>query len=264
MSERLKQRFTSLKERNQTAFIPFIMAGDPNSETSMELLKALPDAGADIIEIGMPFSDPMADGPVIEAAGNRALKAGMTLQKTFAMVKEFRESDKETPIILMGYSNPPYQMGWDIFCKTAKEAGVDGIILVDLPPEEEGEATGYLAAQEIDLIRLVTPTADTARREKILTSASGFVYYVSVAGITGDKSAQQQDLAKATSALRAQTNLPLAIGFGIKTTAQAAEAAQSADAVVIGSAIVKILDEQGQKAALTLVSELAVATHSAG
>ena len=237
------------------------MAGDPDAAASAEFLAKLPAAGADIIEIGMPFSDPMADGPVIEAAGNRALKGGMTLAKTLDQVAEFRKSDDETPIILMGYSNPPYIMGWETFCVAANEAGVDGLILVDLPPEEELEATPYMAANEIDLIRLVTPTSDAARREVILQSASGFVYYVSVAGITGDKSASNTALDKAMGALRTQTDLPLAIGFGIKTPAQAAQTARHADAVVVGSAIVKTLHEQGSDAACKLVEALAAATH---
>lgn len=262
MSQRLSNKFASLKAENKTAFIPFIMGGDPNVAASLEFLKALPNAGADIIEIGMPFSDPMADGPVIEAAGNRALNGGMTLTKTLEQVAAFRESDKGTPIILMGYANPPYIMGWEKFCKSAKAAGVDGLILVDLPPEEEAEVTGFLVENEIDLIRLVTPTSDAARREVILKSASGFVYYVSVAGITGDKSASTQALDKAMSDLRVQTELPLAIGFGIKTPQQAKEAAQHGDAVVVGSAIVKTYHEQGSDAALKLVSELAKATHS--
>ncbi len=262
MSQRLTNKFASLKAQGKTAFIPFIMGGDPDAAASLEFLKSLPAAGADIIEIGMPFSDPMADGPVIEAAGNRALDGGMTLAKTLSQVAEFRETDDETPIILMGYSNPPYIMGWEKFCVAAKQAGVDGLILVDLPPEEEAEATPYMVENEIDLIRLVTPTADAARREVILKSASGFVYYVSVAGITGDKSATNRSLDKAMSDLRAQTDLPLAIGFGIKTPEQAADAARHADAVVVGSAIVKILNEQGVDKALELVSDLASATHT--
>ncbi len=262
MSQRLAAKFAALKVAQKKSFIPFIMAGDPDAKSSLELLKALPAAGADIIEIGMPFSDPMADGPVIEAAGNRALSGGMSLTKTLDIVAEFRQSDTQTPIILMGYSNPPYIMGWEKFCANAKQAGVDGVILVDLPPEEENEATGFLAANAIDLIRLVTPTADAARREVILKSASGFVYYVSVAGITGDKSASSPALDTAMRDLRAQTSLPLAIGFGIKTPEQAAAAAQHADAVVVGSAIVKCLNENGTDAALQLVRDLANAVHS--
>ena len=260
MNQRLANKFAALKAANQTAFIPFIMAGDPNGEASAQLLAKLPQAGADIIEIGMPFSDPMADGPIIEAAGNRALDAEMTLTQTLEMVAEFRHHDDETPIILMGYSNPAYHMGWVVFCEKAAKAGIDGIILVDLPPEEESEVTSHLAANQIDLIRLVTPTSDTARREVILKSASGFVYYVSVAGITGDKSAENSALDTAMSDLRAQTDLPLAIGFGIKTPEQAANAAQYGDAVVVGSAIVKCLSEEGTDAALELVEALAKAT----
>ena len=260
MSQRLANKFAALKAANKTAFIPFIMGGDPDAAASAELLAKLPDAGADVIEIGMPFSDPMADGPVIEAAGNRALDAGMTLAKTLQMVSDFRVNDNETPIILMGYCNPPYAMGWQSFCEQAAKAGVDGLILVDLPPEEEGEVTPHLNANQIDLVRLVTPTSDTARREVILKSASGFVYYVSVAGITGDKSASNDALEGAMNDLRAQTSLPLAIGFGIKTPEQAADASQYGDAVVVGSAIVKLLHEEGAQAALKLVKELADAT----
>ena len=259
---RLKARFEALKSKNKTAFIPFVMGGDPDRDASLALLKALPEAGADVIEIGMPFSDPMADGPVIEAAGNRALDTGMTLSGVLEMVAEFRESNDEIPIVLMGYANPPYAMGWESFCEAAAKAGVDGVILVDIPPEEEGEVTPHLEANNIDLIRLVTPTSDVARREVILKSASGFVYYVSVAGITGDKSAENTALETAMSELRAQTNLPLAIGFGIKTPEQAADAANHADAVVVGSAIVKCLHEEGADKALELVEALAGATHA--
>lgn len=262
MSDRLTKRFNALKEQQKTAFIPFIMGGDPNAEESLSLLQQLPKAGADVIEIGVPFSDPMADGPVIEAAGNRALDAGMTLQKILEMVQAFRLKDTETPVILMGYSNPFYHMGWEIFCQKAQQAGVDGVILVDLPPEEEAEATPYLNACQLDLIRLVTPTSKEARRAKILHSASGFVYYVSVAGITGDKSAQSQSLDAAMQALRKQTELPLAIGFGIKTPEQAADAAHYGDAVVVGSALVKTRHEQGEDAALALAGALAGAIHA--
>lgn len=259
---RLKQKFAGLNAEGKTAFIPFIMGGDPSREDSLAFLKALPQAGADIIEIGMPFSDPMADGPVIEAAGNRALDNGMTLQSVLEMVSEFRADNDDTPIVLMGYANPPYQMGWENFAQAASKAGVDGLILVDIPPEEEAEVTQHLEASQIDLIRLVTPTANAARREVILKSASGFVYYVSVAGITGDKSAENNALESAMSDLRAQTDLPLAIGFGIKTPEQAKAAAQHADAVVVGSAIVKCLHEEGSKAAVALVEALAMAVHS--
>ena len=260
---RLKTKFSELKAQGKAAFIPFIMGGDPDATQSLELLNALPDAGADIIEIGMPFSDPMADGPAIEAAGNRALDAGMTLAGVLQLVTKFREKNQHTPMVLMGYANPPYHMGWENFCAAAAKAGVDGLILVDIPPEEEGEITPHLNQHGIDLIRLVTPTSDAKRREVILKSASGFVYYVSVAGITGDKSAGHQALDAAISDLRKQTELPLAIGFGIKTPEQAKQAAQCADAVVVGSAIVKALHEQGKTAALKLVKDLAGAVHSA-
>ncbi len=242
------------------AFIPFLMAGDPNLAISQEFLNRLPAMGADIIEIGIPFSDPMADGATIELAGLRALAAGMNLHKVLQMVRDFRLTNHTTPIVLMGYYNPIYIYGAERFSADAAAAGVDGLIIVDLPPEEEAELTQYLSSK-IDLIRLIAPTTPAARQSYVTAHASGFVYYISVKGITGDKSAVSDDLSAGIAQLRAQTSLPIAAGFGIKTATQAAEAAKLADAVVVGSALVDTLHKNGLEAALTLAKEIADAVH---
>jgi tryptophan synthase alpha chain len=238
MTDRIAARFAALKEKGEKALVTFITAGDPDLETSAALLKALPEAGADIIELGMPFSDPMADGPAIQRAGLRALHAGQTLKKTLQMVARFRDGDTATPIILMGYYNPIYVYGVPQFLQDAKEAGVDGLIVVDLPPEEDEELC--LPAQQagIHFIRLATPTTDDIRLGKVLTNTGGFLYYVSIAGITGTASAKTGDVAAALTRIRQKTDLPIAVGFGIKTAEDARAIATVADGAVVGSAIV--------------------------
>ncbi len=250
MNKRIQQKFASLKNEGRGGFISFITAGDPDYDTSLQILQGLPAAGADIIELGMPFSDPMADGPAIQAASQRALKVGMSLRKTLQMVRAFRDGDKETPIVLMGYYNPLYCYGIEAFCQDAAAAGADGLIIVDLPPEEDHELRDPASAAGLDMIRLATPTSDTERLVRILDGAGGFLYYVSVMGITGTKSATASVLEAAIRKLRAATDLPIAIGFGIKTPEQVVEAASLADAAVVGSAIVnkiaETLDQNGR------------------
>lgn len=235
---RIKARFDKLKAENRAAFIPFIMAGDPDGAASLALLKKLPAAGADLIELGVAFTDPMADGPAIAAAGLRALKSGQTLRKTLEMVRSFRTEDDETPIILMGYYNPFYSYGPETFVADAKEAGVDGLIIVDLPPEEDAELCLPARAAGLDFIRLATPTTDDARLPAVVKNTSGFVYYVSVAGITGKAAGEKDAVKAALDRLRAASGLPAAVGFGIKTGEKAREFAVFADAVVVGSALV--------------------------
>jgi len=236
---RIDRRFAALKTRNRAAFIPFIMAGDPDLATTADILKRLPESGADLIEIGMPFSDPMADGPVIEAAGLRALKNDISLDNIFSLVSNFRKTDAETPIILMGYYNPVYCYGIEKFCNNAKKAGVDGMILVDLPPEEEDEFVPAAHAAGLALVKLITPTSTEERLDKILKTARGFVYYVAVSGITGDKSAQYEQVNIALQKIRTKTDLPIAVGFGIKTPEDVATVGSFADAAVVGSALVR-------------------------
>ena len=255
---RIETVFSTLKGK-RAALIPFIMGYDPDAKTSMALLEALPAAGADLIEIGMPFSDPMADGPVIQAAGLRALSAGASVSKILEMVRAFRKTNQDTPIILMGYFNPVYRYGNERFCKDAAAAGVDGIILVDLPPEEEGEIRAPLEASGLKLIRLIAPTSLEDRLPMLTQSASGFVYYISVAGITGAKSATAASLKNALHKIRTATTLPIAVGFGIKTPEQAKDVAQLADAVVVGSALVEVLQRSGRDAAVAFVSSLSAA-----
>ena len=248
---RIADRFKALSEERRAAFIPFIMGGDPSYDASLALMKALPEAGADLIELGVCFTDPMADGPAIQAAGLRALKSGQTLKKTLAMVRSFRESDDQTPVILMGYYNPFYAYGVDAFLKDAKAAGVDGLIIVDLPPEEDAEMCLPARAAGLDFIRLATPTTDDARLPTVLRNASGFVYYVSVAGITGKAAGQTDIIAAAVRRLKTASGLPIGVGFGIKTVEKAREIAAAADAVVVGSALVERLaagyEEEGGK-----------------
>lgn len=238
---RIKGRFEALRRVGRGAFVPFIEAFDPDRATSLALLKAMPAAGADLIEIGVPFSDPMADGPIIQAAGQRALKAGASLAGTLAMVRDFRAGDAATPVILMGYLNPILAYGPRRFCVDAADAGVDGLIVVDLPPEEADLLTPHARAHEIDIIRLVAPTTDDARLPRVLADAGGFIYYVAIAGITGTRSAAAADLAAAIPRLRRATDLPIVIGFGIKTPGQAAEAARLADGAVVASALIETL-----------------------
>lgn len=260
---RLTDTFSRLREDGRTAFIPFIMAGDPDQETSERLLHALPGAGADVIEIGFPFTDPMADGPIIAEAGQRALRAGQTLRKTLAMVRRFREAGHATPVVLMGYANPVLQYG-EGFARDAVDAGADGLIVVDLPPEESGLLDAQAAAAGLHVIRLATPTTRDERIDRVLEHASGFLYYVAVAGVTGDRSAGAGELGEAIARLRDRTSLPIAAGFGIKDAASARAAAQHADAVVVGSAIVKALEVEGIDAAVGLARDIAAATHAEG
>lgn len=246
---RLTPCFQTLRTENRAAFVTFVTAGDPNYDTSLEILMGLPDAGADIIELGMPFSDPSADGPAIDKAAQRAIKAGASMVNTLAMVTAFREAGHTTPIVLMGYFNPLFTYGIKRFCKDASTAGVDGLIIVDLPPEEDGELLPIARDNNIDMIRLATPTSDDARLPVIVNGASGFVYYVAVAGVTGGKSATADNIADAVTRIRRHTDLPVAVGFGIRTPEQAAAVAACADGAVVGSAIVSLiengLDEMG-------------------
>ncbi len=238
---RIAARFAALRAAGRGGLIPFLEAWDPDAATSMALLRGMPAAGADLIEIGCPFTDPMADGPIIQAAGRRALAAGATLDRALAMVREFRREDGETPVILMGYVNPILAYEPARFCVDAAAAGVDGLIVVDLPPEEDDLLAPHARAHGIDLIRLVAPTTDTARLAKVTAGSTGFVYYVSITGITGTRSAADEELAVAMPRLRAATALPIAIGFGVRTPAQAAAAVRVADAAVVASALIETL-----------------------
>jgi tryptophan synthase alpha chain len=241
MSSRIDARFAELKKQGRSAFITFLMAGDPDPSTSLDIIKALPKAGADIVEIGMPFTDPMADGPAIQAAGLRALKAGMTLKKTLAMVREFRKADAATPLVLMGYYNPIYIHGVDKFLVDAKSAGVDGLIIVDLPPEEDSELCLPAMKAGLNFIRLATPTTDDKRLPAVLANTSGFVYYVSITGITGSASADAGDVGEAVARIKRHTKLPVCVGFGIRTPLAARAIAQTADGAVVGTALVDAL-----------------------
>jgi len=235
---RIAGRFAELKRSGRAAFVPFITAGDPDAETSFAILEQLPKAGADLIELGMPFSDPMADGPAIQASSQRALASGMTLARLLDMVRRFRARDRATPLVLMGYYNPIHAFGTARFAKEASMAGVDGLIIVDLPPEEDDVLRTPAAAQSLDIVRLATPTTDERRLDTILNGAGGFIYYVSIAGVTGTKSFSTDDVRHAVARLKARTGLPCAVGFGIKTAEQAAEIARFADGAVVGSSIV--------------------------
>jgi tryptophan synthase alpha chain len=241
MTTRIDARFAELKQQGRAAFITFLMAGDPDPATSLAILKALPKAGADIIEIGMPFTDPMADGPAIQAAGLRALKAGMTLKKTLAMVRVFRDEDAATPLVLMGYYNPIYIYGVDKFLVDAKSAGVDGLIIVDLPPEEDSELCLPAMRAGLNFIRLATPTTDDKRLPAVLENTSGFVYYVSITGITGSASAEAAVVGEAVARIQRHTKLPVCVGFGIRTPEAARSIARHADGAVVGSALVDAL-----------------------
>jgi tryptophan synthase alpha chain len=241
VTTRIDARFAELKKQGRSAFITFLMAGDPDPATSLDIIKALPKAGADIIEIGMPFTDPMADGPAIQAAGLRALKAGMTLKKTLDMVRAFRTGDAATPLVLMGYYNPIYIYGVDRFLADAKSAGVDGLIIVDLPPEEDAELCLPAMKAGLNFIRLATPTTDDKRLPAVLANTSGFVYYVSVTGITGSASADAAQVGEAVARIKRHTKLPVCVGFGIRTPEAARAIAQNADGAVVGSALVDAL-----------------------
>jgi tryptophan synthase alpha chain len=238
---RIAKRFAALKKEGRGALIPFVEAWDPDRDTSMALLRGMPGAGADLIEIGMPFTDPMADGPIIQAAGKRGLAAGVKVRDIIAMVRDFRRDDDATPIILMGYLNPILSYGPQRFCEDAAKAGVDGLIIVDLPPEESDLLLPHSDANGLDFIRLVAPTTDDKRLPYVLAGSSGFVYYVAITGITGTRAATSEQLAAAIPRIRAATDLPIAIGFGVRSPAQAAEASRVADAAVVASALIDTL-----------------------
>ena len=238
MTNRLDLRFAALRAEDRSAFVAYVMAGDPDLETSFEILRGLPAAGADIVELGFPFSDPMAEGVPIQKSSLRSLKAGTTLRRTLDLVRRFRAEDQATPVVLMGYLNPLLTYGLEAFAADAADAGVDGMIVVDCPPEEAGPLADALEAAHISLIRLTAPTTDDARLETVVKRTSGFVYYVSVAGVTGAKEAVAADVAPAVARIRAASGLPVAVGFGIRTPERAAEIARVADACVVGSALV--------------------------
>jgi len=267
MTTRIDRRFADLQRDGRAALVTFTMAGDPDTKTSLEILKALPKAGADVIELGMPFTDPMADGPAIQAGGLRALNAGQTMKKTLAMVRDFRKGDDTTPIVLMGYYNPIYIYGVDKFLVDAKSAGVDGLIVVDLPPEEDEELCLPALKAGMNFIRLATPTTDDKRLPAVLANTSGFVYYVSITGITGSAAPDADKVHAAVARIKRHTRLPVAVGFGVRTAKQARALAPGAEGVVVGSALVNAvknsLDKKGKataktvKAVTALVSELA-------
>jgi tryptophan synthase alpha chain len=265
MTTRLDIRFAELKSEGRAAFVTFVMAGDPDLATSLEIIKALPKAGADIIEIGMPFTDPMADGPSIQAAGLRALQAGTTLRKTLQIVRDFRTGDAKTPIVLMGYYNPIYIYGVDPFLADAKAAGVDGLIIVDLPPEEDVELCLPAMKAGLNFIRLATPTTDDKRLPAVLANTSGFVYYVSITGITGSGSADSNVVGEAVARIKRHTKLPVCVGFGIRTPEAAHDIAQHANGAVVGTALIDALkgtlDADGKATAGTVsaVADLAAA-----
>ena len=236
---RIERRFAKLREEGRAGLVIYLTAGDPDPETSLALFEGLAEAGADLVEIGMPFSDPMADGPAIQAAGQRALKQGMTLKATLAMVRHLRQRDPDTPYVVMGYYNPIYRYGADAFARDAVAAGLDGAIVVDLPPEEDAELADPARAAGLAIVRLATPTSDEARLPAIVGNAGGFLYYVAIAGITGTRSADAASVRTAVARLRRFSDLPIAVGFGIKTPAQAAEVARAADAAVVGSVLVE-------------------------
>jgi tryptophan synthase alpha chain len=238
MTGRIDRRFAALRKDGRAALVTFTMAGDPDYATSVAILKALPKAGADVIELGMPFTDPMADGPAIQAAGLRALHAGQTLKKTLAAIRDFRAGDDATPIVLMGYYNPIYLYGVDRFLADAKSAGVDGLIVVDLPPEEDAELCLPAMKAGLNFIRLATPTTDDKRLPAVLTNTSGFVYYVSITGITGAAAPDTGKVASAVARIKRHTQLPVCVGFGVRTAAHARAIAEGADGVVVGSALV--------------------------
>lgn len=265
MTVRIDQTFANLKAQNKAAFVAYIMGGDPDRETSQKMLDALPEHGVDIIELGIPFTDPMADGPVIEDAGIRARKSGATLKTVLEMAKEFRIKNSTTPIIVMGYCNPIHHMGYEEFAKAAKDAGVDGAIIVDLPPEEDTDLRAAFDAHDLALIRLATPTTNAKRLPKVVEGTKGFVYYVSMTGVTGANNVANKEkgttIKEQVARVKDAANLPVVVGFGVKTPERARLIAKDADGVVVGTAIVKTLFEEGSDAALALVKSLADATH---
>ncbi len=258
MTTRIDTCFAELKREGRAAFVTFLMAGDPDLKTSLDIIRALPEAGADIIEIGMPFTDPMADGPAIQASGLRALKAGTTLKKTLALVRDFRGGDDTTPIILMGYYNPIYIYGVDRFLADARAAGVDGLILVDMPAEEDDELCIPALKMGLNFIRLATPTTDDKRLPAVLANTSGFVYYVSITGITGSAAADITAVTEAVSRIKRHTKLPVCVGFGIRTPEAARAIAENADGAVVGTALVDALasslDAEGRATARTVAA----------
>jgi tryptophan synthase alpha chain len=255
MTTRITQKFAALKDEGRAALVTFITAGDPDYDTSLKILQGLPKAGADVIELGMPFTDPMADGPAIQAAGLRALAGGQTMKKTLRLVRDFRKTDKTTPIVLMGYYNPIYVYGVDKFLVDIKKAGIDGLIVVDLPPEEDEELCIPAMAAGVNFIRLTTPTTDDKRAPAVFKHTSGFVYYVSVLGVTGSKAPDLKSVKANVLRLKKHTDLPICVGFGVKTAEQAAIIAKTADGVVVGSALVSAveasLSKQGKATAKT-------------
>ena len=273
MTTRIDKRFAALKAEGRAALVTFLMSGDPDTESSLAIIKALPAAGADVIELGMPFTDPMADGPAIQAAGVRALNAGQTLTKTIGMVRDFRKGDDATPIVLMGYYNPIYIYGVDRFVADAKAAGVDGLIIVDLPPEEDEELCLPALKAGLNFIRLATPTTDDKRLPAVLANTSGFVYYVSITGITGAAAPDPAKVAEAVTRIKRHTKLPVSVGFGVRNAEQARAIAGGADGVVVGSALVDAvknsLDANGKatagtvKAVVDLVSQLSAGVRAA-
>ena len=271
---RLERRFAELRAEDRGGLVAFVTAGDPDPEVSLAILRGLPGAGADVIELGMPFTDPVADGPVIQAASLRALKAGATMERTLALVKGLRQRDRKTPLVLMGYYNPILAYGVDAFVDDARRAGVDGLIVVDLPPEEDAELMKPARGAGIELIRLATPTTDEARLPKVLAGAGGFIYYVSITGITGAAAPDTEQVGRAVARLRRHTELPVAVGFGIKTPDEAGAVARLADAVVVGSVlcakVAEGLDDKGRagprlaEAVLALAARLAQGARRAG
>ena len=261
---RIDAKFAALQAAGKKAFVAYVMAGDPDYETSLEIVKGLPGAGVDIIELGLPFTDPMADGPTIQLAGQRALEGGQTLQKTLDLARAFRETDNETPIVMMGYYNPIFSRGVDRFLADAKAAGIDGLIIVDLPPEEDDELCIPAQAAGLNFIRLATPTTDDKRLPTVLQNTSGFVYYVSITGITGAANAVATDVGPEVARIKAKTDLPVIVGFGIKTPDASKSIASVADGAVVGSAIVDLIG-QGKPPAdvLDFVRGLADGAHSA-
>ncbi|UWQ90840.1 tryptophan synthase subunit alpha [Rhodobacteraceae bacterium M382] len=261
---RIDAKFAELKTANKKAFVSYVMAGDPDFETSLDIVKGLPAAGVDIIELGLPFTDPMADGPTIQLAGQRALEAGMTLSRTLELATEFRKTDDTTPIVLMGYYNPIYNRGVETFLSDAKAAGIDGLIVVDLPPEEDDELCIPAQNAGLNFIRLATPTTDDKRLPRVLQNTSGFVYYVSITGITGAAEAEATDVGPEVSRIKSQTDLPVIVGFGINTPEKSRGIASVSDGAVVGSAIVaKIGAGDSVADVLSFVKTLADGAHSA-
>ncbi|MEL7259429.1 MAG: tryptophan synthase subunit alpha [Pseudomonadota bacterium] len=261
---RIDAKFAELTAAGKKAFVAYVMAGDPDYETSLEVIRGLPEAGVDIIELGLPFTDPMADGPTIQLAGQRALEAGMTLERTLQMAREFRKTDDSTPIVMMGYYNPIFNRGVEQFLMDAKSVGIDGLIVVDLPPEEDDELCIPAQKAGLNFIRLATPTTDDKRLPKVLQNTSGFVYYVSITGITGAAAAEAADVAPEVARIKAATDLPVVVGFGIRSPETSREIASVADGCVVGSAIVaKLGDGDSPADVLNFVRGLADGAHSA-